>query len=104
MFEHAVYSVISPEGCASILWRDGKFAKDAAGALNLTAQDLLRLGVIDGIVDEPVGGAHRQPIEAAMALGDALETQLDILTGMSGDALKMSREQRFLAIGREGLV
>jgi len=104
MFEHAVYSVISPEGCASILWRDGKFAKEAAGALNLTAQDLLRLGIIDGIVDEPVGGAHRHPVEATMALGDALENQLNLLSTMDGPALKQSREQRFLAIGREGLV
>ncbi len=104
MFEHAVYSVISPEGCASILWRDGKFAKDAAGALNLTAQDLLRLGVIDGIVDEPAGGAHRHPVEAAMALGDSIEAQLKKLSAMDGQALKRSREQRFLSIGREGLV
>ena len=103
MFEHAVYSVISPEGCASILWRDGKFAKEAAGALNLTAQDLLRLNVIDGIVDEPIGGAHRQPVEAAMALGNALERQLIQLSEMDGASLKRARDQRFLAIGREGL-
>ena len=103
MFEHAVYSVISPEGCASILWRDGKFAKEAAGALNLTAQDLLRLNVIDGIVDEPIGGAHRQPVEAAMALGNALERQLIQLSEMDGASLKHARDQRFLAIGREGL-
>ena len=96
--------MISPEGCASILWRDGKFAKEAAGALNLTAQDLLRLKIIDGIVDEPVGGAHRQPVEAAMALGDALENQLALLSSMDGSALKRARKQRFLAIGREGLV
>ncbi|MEC7141461.1 MAG: acetyl-CoA carboxylase carboxyltransferase subunit alpha [Pseudomonadota bacterium] len=104
MYEHAVYSVISPEGCASILWRDGKFAKDAAGALNLTAQDLLRLGVIDDIVEEPVGGAHRHPDQAAQALGDAIEQHLQALSGMAGGALKQAREQRFLAIGREGLV
>ena len=103
MFEHAVYSVISPEGCASILWRDGKFAKEAASALNLTAQDLLRLNVIDGIVDEPIGGAHRQPVEAAMALGNALERQLIQLSEMDGASLKRARDQRFLAIGREGL-
>ena len=104
MFEHAVYSVISPEGCASILWRDGKFAKEAAGALNLTSQDLLRLNVIDAIVDEPVGGAHRQPAEAAAALGNELERQLSLLASMDGPALKRAREMRFLAIGREGLV
>ena len=104
MFEHAIYSVISPEGCASILWRDGKFAKDAAGALNLTAQDLLRLGVIDDIVEEPVGGAHRHPEQAARALGDTIEQHLQALSGMDGQALRQAREQRFLAIGREGLV
>ena len=104
MFEHAIYSVISPEGCASILWRDGKFAKEAAGALNLTAQDLLTLNVIDAIIDEPVGGAHRQPVEAAAALGDELERQLSLLASMDGPALKRAREMRFLAIGREGLV
>ncbi|MBB25745.1 MAG: acetyl-CoA carboxylase carboxyl transferase subunit alpha [Geminicoccus sp.] len=104
MYEHAVYSVISPEGCASILWRDGKFAKDAAGALNLTAQDLLRLGVIDDIVEEPLGGAHRDPEQAAKALGDAIEQHLQALSGMAGGALKQAREKRFLAIGREGLV
>lgn len=104
MNEHAVYSVISPEGCASILWRDGKFAKDAAGALNLTAQDLLRLGVIDDIVEEPVGGAHRHPEQAARALGDTIEQHLQSLSGMDGQALRQAREQRFLAIGREGLV
>lgn len=104
MFEHAVYSVISPEGCASILWRDSKFAKEAAGALNLTAQDLLRLKIIDGIVDEPIGGAHRHPVAAATALGDTLEQHLMQLANMDGASLKRARDQRFLAIGREGLV
>ncbi|MEC8275530.1 MAG: acetyl-CoA carboxylase carboxyl transferase subunit alpha, partial [Pseudomonadota bacterium] len=75
-----------------------------AGALNLTAQDLLRLGVIDDIVEEPVGGAHRHPEQAARALGDAIEQHLQALSVMDGGALKQAREQRFLAIGREGLV
>ena len=104
MYEHAVYSVISPEGCASILWRDGKFAKEAAGALNLTAQDLKELGVIDGVVDEPVGGAHRHPAQATQSLGDAVEQHLQALSRMDGKALRQDREERFLAIGREGLV
>ena len=73
MLEHSIYSVISPEGCASILWRNAENAQDAAEALRLTAQDLLRLGVIDGIVPEPLGGAHRAAEEAIAALGDALE-------------------------------
>ena len=70
MFEHAVYSVISPEGCASILWRSAERAQDAAEAMKLTAQDLQKLGVVDEVVPEPLGGAHRQPIEALDALGD----------------------------------
>jgi acetyl-CoA carboxylase carboxyl transferase subunit alpha len=73
MLEHAVYSVISPEGCASILWRDGEHAQEAAEALRLTAQDLLRLGVIDQVVPEPLGGAHRAPHQAIAALGDAID-------------------------------
>src|SRR5579864_8467180 len=76
MLEHAIYSVISPEGCASILWRDGENAKDAAEALRLTAQDLLRLGVIDRIVPEPLGGAHRLPNEAIDGLGRAIDEAL----------------------------
>ena len=76
MLEHAIYSVISPEGCASILWRDAGHAQEAAEALRLTAQDLLRLGVIDRIVPEPLGGAHRVPQEAIAALGEALDEAL----------------------------
>ena len=76
MLEHAIYSVISPEGCASILWRDAGQAQEAAEALRLTAQDLLRLGVIDRIVPEPLGGAHREPRAAIAALGDALDEAL----------------------------
>src|SRR5207248_5291787 len=73
MLEHAIYTVISPEGCASILWRDAAHAQEAAEALRLTAQDLLRLGAIDRIVDEPLGGAHRVPQQAIAALGEAID-------------------------------
>ncbi|MEH3036822.1 MAG: acetyl-CoA carboxylase carboxyltransferase subunit alpha [Sphingomonas adhaesiva] len=100
MFEHAVYSVISPEGCASILWRTADKAADAAEAMKVTAQDLKSLGVIDGIVAEPVGGAHRDPAAAIAVLGDALEAQLRDLTGMGGDALRRDRREKFLKMGR----
>src|SRR5580700_1108218 len=81
MLEHAIYSVISPEGCASILWRNGENAKDAAEALRLTAQEMLQLGVIDGIVAEPLGGAHRAPQEAMARLGEAIDGALRPLAG-----------------------
>ncbi len=96
MFEHAVYSVISPEGCASILWRTAEKAPDAAEAMKVTAQDLERLGVIDRIVGEPVGGAHRDPVAAAKSLGQAIGEELDILSRNSADELKRRREERFL--------
>lgn len=99
MFEHAVYSVISPEGCASILWRTSDKAADAAQAMKVTAQDLKRLNVIDRIVKEPVGGAHRDPAAAARMLGTALAEELDALAGKSAQQLIAAREQRFLAIG-----
>lgn len=99
MLEHAVYSVISPEGCASILWRTSDKAADAAQAMKVTAQHLKRDGVIDRIVKEPVGGAHRDPAAAARLLGAALSEELDLLSGRSGDALIAAREERFLAIG-----
>jgi acetyl-CoA carboxylase carboxyl transferase subunit alpha len=99
MLEHAVYTVISPEGCASILWRDAGHAQDAAEALRLTAQDLLRLGVIDGIVPEPLGGAHRRPAEAITALGAALGEALRPLLGRDGASLRDERRRKFLAIG-----
>ncbi|MBX7534541.1 acetyl-CoA carboxylase carboxyltransferase subunit alpha [Qipengyuania sp. GH1] len=98
MFEHAVYSVISPEGCASILWRTAEKAPDAAEAMKVTAQDLERLGVIDRIVGEPVGGAHRDPVAAAKALGEAIGEELDMLSRNSADELKRMREERFLKI------
>jgi acetyl-CoA carboxylase carboxyl transferase subunit alpha len=102
MLEHAVYSVISPEGCASILWRSAEHAQDAAEALKLTAQDLLRLEVIDGVIPEPVGGAHRSPDAAIQAVGDALETALRPLLALDGAALKAQRRAKFLAMGKKG--
>jgi acetyl-CoA carboxylase carboxyl transferase subunit alpha len=99
MFEHAVYSVISPEGCASILWRTAEKAADAAEAMRITAQDLKRLGVIDEIVAEPVGGAHRSPSTAIDALGVAIGKSLDSLSRLSRDQVKQERRQKFLAMG-----
>jgi acetyl-CoA carboxylase carboxyl transferase subunit alpha len=99
MMEHAVYSVISPEGCASILWRTAEKAPEAAEAMKVTARDLLRLGVIDRIVSEPVGGAHRDPRAAAQALRDAVTEELDALCKMDPAALLRMREDRFLDIG-----
>jgi len=98
MLEHAVYSVISPEGCASILWRTAEKAPDAAEAMKVTAQNLSELGVIDRIVPEPVGGAHRDPRGAADALGNAIGEELDKLSRHSGDELRLMREERFLRI------
>ncbi len=103
MLEHAVYSVISPEGCASILWRSGDKAQDAAEALKITAQDLEALGIIEGIVKEPLGGAHRDPEAAIDAVGAALADHLDALADLPGDMVRERRRQRFLAIGRQGL-
>ncbi|WP_353226919.1 acetyl-CoA carboxylase carboxyltransferase subunit alpha [Novosphingobium sp.] len=99
MLEHAVYSVISPEGCASILWRTADKAADAAEAMKVTAQDLLQLGVIDRIVAEPVGGAHRDPVAMAQTLGAAIGDELDALAGTAPAALRARREDRFLRIG-----
>lgn len=99
MFEHAVYSVISPEGCASILWRTSEKAADAAEAMKVTAQDLLSLGVIDRIVREPVGGAHRDPVAACAALGKAISEEIDGLVGKPADVLRNLRAERFLRIG-----
>ena len=99
MLEHAVYSVISPEGCASILWRTAEKAPDAAEAMKITAQHLAQLNVIDRIIEEPVGGAHRDPTAAANALGQAISEELDALTGRPADELRRIREDRFLAIG-----
>ncbi len=103
MMEHAIYSVISPEGCASILWRTNDKAQDAAIALKITAQDLLKLGVIDGIVPEPLGGAHRDPERAMNVLGDNMEAALRDMAGLDGARLKELRREKFLAIGDKGI-
>jgi acetyl-CoA carboxylase carboxyl transferase subunit alpha len=100
MLEHAIYSVISPEGAASILWRDPARAKDAATALKITAQDLKKLGVIDEIVPEPQGGAHRQPEKAIANVSHAVARSLRSLAGVSSDGLRAQRREKFLAIGR----
>jgi acetyl-CoA carboxylase, carboxyl transferase, alpha subunit len=99
MLEHSVYSVISPEGASSILWRTPDKAADAATAMKVTAQDLLGLGVIDGIVAEPLGGAHRDPEATARALADAISAELGALTGLTSADILRQREDRFLAIG-----
>jgi acetyl-CoA carboxylase carboxyl transferase subunit alpha len=99
MMEHAVYSVISPEGCASILWRTAEKAPDAAEAMKVTAQHLERIGVVDRIVPEPVGGAHRNPEAAARALGVAIGEELDALAKLDPITLRRKREDRFLDIG-----
>ena len=101
MFEHAVYSVISPEGCASILWRSAEHAPDAAEALKLTAADLSRLGVVDTVVKEPIGGAHRNPEVSIDALGNAIEVALRQIEtdGVDGPTLRKRRRERFLAMG-----
>ena len=99
MFEHAVYSVISPEGCASILWRTAEKAADAAEAMKVTAQDLRELGVIDRIVPEPVGGAHRDPQQAIRNLADTIDDELGKLAGQDVARLQETRADRYLAIG-----
>ena len=100
MLENAIYSVISPEGCASILWKDFKFAKQATRALKMTAKDLLSLGVIDEIIPEPLGAAHRNPEEAITSVGKAIQKALDELKEMGEDELILHRQEKFLAIGR----
>ena len=99
MMEHAIYSVISPEGCASILWRDAAHAETAAEALRLTAEDLHALGVIDGIVPEPVGGAHRDTPSAIDRAGSALEEAFADLRGLDGAALRSQRREKYLELG-----
>lgn len=99
MMEHSVYSVISPEGCASILWRTGDKAADAAQAMKVTAQDLLKLGVIDNIIEEPVGGAHRDKNLAIANVGKAIFDALDILSHHTSDELRRSRAEKYLTLG-----
>jgi acetyl-CoA carboxylase carboxyl transferase subunit alpha len=103
MLEHSIYSVISPEGCASILWKDAEKMREAAEALRLTAQDLQKLGIIDRIVKEPLGGAQRAPKEAIDAVGKAIEAMLGELSGKKPEALIKDRRQKFLEMGSKGL-
>jgi len=100
MLEHAIYSVISPEGAASILWRDPVRAQDAAMAMKITASDLVDLKIIDAVIAEPLGGAHRDPEMAFRATSDAIAEAFDALSGLSGKALRKERRDKFLAIGR----
>jgi len=99
MFEHAIYSVISPEGCASILWRTADKAADAAQAMQVTAQQLSTLGVIDRIVPEPLGGAHRGPGAAIESLQTAITEELQVLDGLGSDRMRGQRAEKFLALG-----
>jgi acetyl-CoA carboxylase carboxyl transferase subunit alpha len=103
MLEHSIYSVISPEGCASILWRDAAAAPMAAEALKLTADDLRRFDLIDAVIPEPLGGAHRAPEETMKAVGEAIGHALAPLLTQTPEALKARRREKFLAMGREGL-
>ena len=103
MLEHSIYSVISPEGCASILWRSSDKAQAAAEALRLTAQDLQKLDLIDEVVPEPVGGAHRNPGTTISTLGDRIDRTLDVLLTLDGDTLRLRRREKFLAMGKSGL-
>ena len=100
MLENAIYSVISPEGAASILWRDSARAKDAASTMKITAQDLLILGVIDEIISEPIGGAHREPVQTIHQVGNAIEASLKELTELSPEEVEQNRRDRFLDIGK----
>ena len=100
MLEHAVYSVISPEGCASILWRSAERAQDAAVAMKVTAQDLTGFKVVDQVVEESVGGAHRNSTSTIVALGDAIEQALKGLEGKDGGTLRQHRRDKFLAMGQ----
>ena len=101
MLEHAIYSVISPEAASSILWRDGTKAQEAANSMKITAQDMLRFGVIDSILKEPVGGAHRDPAAIIAATGDAIADAFERLRGLDADAIRKQRRQKFLEIGRK---
>jgi acetyl-CoA carboxylase carboxyl transferase subunit alpha len=103
MLEHAVYSVISPEGCASILWRDPAQAPVAAEALHLTAEDLLRLKLIDQIVPEPLGGAQREKASTLQSVSAAVQEALGSLSGMDGPSLRAKRREKFLAMGHEAV-
>jgi len=103
MLEHAIYSVISPEGCASILWRSAAHTEDAAAALRLTAQDLHQLGIIDEIIAEPLGGAQRNPGDAITRVGETIRTELDSLLKLDRKTLLAERHEKYLNMGKKGL-
>jgi acetyl-CoA carboxylase carboxyl transferase subunit alpha len=103
MMEHAIYAVAPPEACASILWRDSAQANLAAEALRLTAEDLRALRLVDTVVAEPLGGAHRDPAAAIAAVGEAVQQALSSLNGLDGPTLVARRREKFLAMGREGV-
>ena len=103
MMEHSVYSVITPEGCASILWKNADKMREAAEALRLTAQDLTKLGVTDRVIDEPLGGAHRDAGASIKAVGEHIQSMLDELAGQSPEQLVKDRRQKFLDMGSKGL-
>ena len=101
MLRYSIYSVISPEGCASILWRDAERKREAAAALKMTADDLIGFGIVDRIIEEPVGGAHSDPDAAIAAVGEALEEELRGLSNLGPEELRRQRADRFMAIGRD---
>jgi acetyl-CoA carboxylase carboxyl transferase subunit alpha len=101
MLEHAIYTVASPEAAASILWRDSARAIDAATSMKITAQDLLKFGIVDVIISEPAGGAHRDPHAAIAAVGEAVSKELSRLANLSRDQLRDARADKFLAMGRK---
>jgi acetyl-CoA carboxylase carboxyl transferase subunit alpha len=101
MLEHSIYTVASPEASASILWRDSGRRQDAATNMKITAQDLLKFGIIDGIIPEPSGGAHRDPAAMIKGVGDAIEKALKDFKGLSADAIRAARADKFLAMGRK---
>jgi acetyl-CoA carboxylase carboxyl transferase subunit alpha len=103
MLEHSVYSVISPEGCASILWKDAEKMREAAEALRLTAQDLTKLGVADRVIPEPLGGAHRDAPAAIKSVGDAIKAMLAEMDGQKPKALIADRRRKYLDLGSKGL-
>lgn len=103
MMQYSIYSVISPEGCASILWRSADHAEEAAEALKMSADDLLGFGVIDTIIPEPLGAAHRSPGESIRTVGDAVEDAIKELDGLDGPTLRARRRERFLTMGNEAL-
>ena len=103
MLEHSIYSVISPEGCASILWKDAEKMREAAEALRLTAQDLHKLGVIDRIIAEPTGGAQRDTEATMKAVGVCIDDLIQKLSGLSRDEVRRERRKKFLNMGSKGL-